>query len=375
MKYYALLGSTLIVAVLSAGCSDDDSESTPQDQGLTGVDVTVGENVAGRSRVYVLSEGGMGSNNSTLDFMAYADGRYRRNVFGTLNPGVTLGLGDTGNDLQVCDGETLWAVMTGSDLIEVMDASDCVHKTSIKVPTPRKVTFADGWAYVSSYNSGSNENGKVYRIDTDSFKVVDSVLVGPHPEGLAAAGGKLYVTNSYRLSSDGTAYEYLDSMDVINLDGFEVSGKIEVAPNLSDAVEAGGKVFVGSIGDYASTPSSLWCIDPEDDVPVKVEGVLYSRLTSAGDDAWLLYADYSGDDSKVWRIPSSTLVPEEIAFDGLSSVSIPYGIGADEKAGYIYIGDAVAYTNVPGYVNCFSMDGDFKWKAVSGIFPGHFAFY
>ena len=73
---------------------------------------------------YLLNEGNMGSNKSTLDFYDYSTAMYSRNIFAEANPTVPKELGDVGNDIQIY-GSRLYAVINCSNKIEVMDAKTC----------------------------------------------------------------------------------------------------------------------------------------------------------------------------------------------------------------------------------------------------------
>ena len=50
---------------------------------------------------YLLNEGNMGSNKSTLDYYDYTTATYRRNIYAEANPDVPKELGDVGNDLKI----------------------------------------------------------------------------------------------------------------------------------------------------------------------------------------------------------------------------------------------------------------------------------
>ena len=376
MKHITLLVSSLLLLTVFQACDKNEEETTPQDQGLTGVNVAAGEKGTDHSRVYVLSEGNMGANSASLDLFTYSDGYYYRNIFGTINAEVALGLGDTGNDLEVGPKGWLWATMTGSDLIEIMKP-DATHVTSIKVSQPRCIAFDDGYAYVTSYNADSNENGKLYKIDAHSLRLVDSLLVGRHPEGLAVCDGKIYVTNSYYTTQEDGAkyatYHYLNTVDVIGVDGFRLLSKIEAGTNLKDATVEDDKVFVGALGNYYDVPAGVWCIDPSSGKAVEVKGAGYSILTGGDDKVYSLSVDYSESKAHVlYSIDPETLSVTRLDIQKLSSLSIPYGLGVDE--GHIFISDAVDYNLSPSLVHCYNLAGRELWKATSGVFSGHFAF-
>ena len=56
---------------------------------------------------FLLNEGNMGSNKSTLDYYDYETGVYTKNIYAERNPGVVKELGDVGNDIQIYGNKAL----------------------------------------------------------------------------------------------------------------------------------------------------------------------------------------------------------------------------------------------------------------------------
>ena len=128
-------------------CRTDDIIVYAEDED-TGVK-TVPTEVVG---MYVLNEGNMGSNKSTLDYLdlSSADGNvhYLRNIYAERNPNEVKELGDVGNDAQIY-GSQLWLVINCSNKVEVCRAQDAVKVGKVDVPNCRSVSFHGGYAYVS----------------------------------------------------------------------------------------------------------------------------------------------------------------------------------------------------------------------------------
>ena len=72
-------------------------------------------------KLFVLNEGGLGANNATLDVLRLQRGMYVRSAFRKMNPAVSGGLGDVGNDIAL-HGEELWMVINNSGIVEVVSA-------------------------------------------------------------------------------------------------------------------------------------------------------------------------------------------------------------------------------------------------------------
>ena len=135
---------------------------------------------------YLLNEGNMGTNSSTLDYFDATTGEYHKNIYAETNPTVIKELGDVGNDLQIY-GSRLYAVINCSHKVEVMRAADASYIGKIDLPNCRYIRFHDGYAYVSSYVAPVRidphaPKGCVFKIDTATLQVVDTVTVGYQPE-------------------------------------------------------------------------------------------------------------------------------------------------------------------------------------------------
>lgn len=221
-------------------------------------------------RLYILNEGGMGMNNSSIDFYDFADGTYVTDAFPAANPDVALGLGDTGNDLAVYGGK-LWAVMNGSDLVEVMDASTIEHIRAIDVPACRDIAFSGSYAYVTSWagnvSDDGDRTGMVYRIDINNLSIAGTVEVGYQPEDIAVLDGKIYVANSGGMT-DG----YDNRLSIIDEESFSLERTVEIAANICDiAPDAYGRLWISSPGDYYSVHSGIYVYDIASGTVLKTE--------------------------------------------------------------------------------------------------------
>ena len=98
---------------------------------------------------YLLNEGNMGNNKSTLDYFDYKEGTYYKNIYAERNPTVVKELGDVGNDLLIY-GEKMYAVINCSHKVEVMNANDATRITKIDIPNCRYIVGNEGYVYVLS---------------------------------------------------------------------------------------------------------------------------------------------------------------------------------------------------------------------------------
>ncbi|MBR5660717.1 MAG: hypothetical protein IKW99_04120 [Bacteroidales bacterium] len=390
MRKCALLVFSMAVLAVAAGCQKN--ETTSKDADLAGVNVAVGEKGL-FAKLFVLNEGNFQKNNSTLDFFRFSDGNYVSDAFGSMNPAVVQGIGDTGNDLALNEGK-LWLVMNGSGYVHVLDALDETLVASIAVPDPRYIAFDKSYAYVSSYAGaiygGDEVKGKVYRIDLKTYKVDGEVEVGCQPEGVAIAGKSLYVANS-----GGYNYVHENTVSVIDLSTFKVVGTLEVASNLHYmATDGQGYIWVSSYGESTwsqdadgnwiqsmSEPMGLYKASyySEPRIVQAVKDVHVSCMTICADgniyaigNAEELTGGYSNTLYKV-SVKDGSVTSKALSGTDAAKVGNPYGICVAPGTGDIYIADA-DYTG-PGKVWCFTKDLKEKWFAVAGMLPAHMVLY
>ncbi|GHT57875.1 hypothetical protein FACS18945_3090 [Bacteroidia bacterium] len=330
---------------------------------------------------YLLNEGNMGSNKSTLDYYDYATKEYSRNIFAFANPTVPKELGDVGNDLQIY-GSKLYAVINCSNKIEVMDKYTAKRLGQINIPNCRYIRFHEGYAYVTSYagpveiNPDYEQKGYVAKVDTATFQVLDRCIVGFQPDELEIVGGKIYVANSggYMVPN------YESTVSVIDIQSFTETKRIEVAINLHHLrADKHGTLWVSSRGDYYDVPSRLYWIDTQTDTYGGELPVAVSEMTLDGDSLYLYSTEFSYN-SMDWDITfgivdvaKKQIVTRNFIADGEEKkISMPYGIMVNPVTKDIYITDAANYV-YPGALICFDRYGKKKWQVQTGDIPAHFA--
>ncbi len=330
---------------------------------------------------YLLNEGSMGRNKSTLDYFEFNSGIYFKNLYAERNPNVVKELGDVGNDIQIY-GSRLYAVINVSHLIEVMDVRTAKHLGKISIPNCRYITFKDQYAYVSSYAGPVKIDpnarlGYVAKVDTATMKVVAECPVGYQPDELVIVGNRLYVANSggYRVPN------YDRTVSVIDLDTFTEIKKIDVAINLHRMeVDAQGKIWVSSRGNYYKIRSKLFVIDPATDQVTTSLDVPCSNMTVHGDRLYLYSVEWSyikgGNSINYSVIDTKTqqVIQNNFITDGTEKqIKIPYGLAINPETEEILVTDAKDYIT-PGTLYCFSKEGKLRWKTIAGEIPAHIVF-
>ncbi len=341
--------------------------------------------------MYLLNEGNMGSNKSSLDYLDLsgkdATVHYLRNIYSERNPETVMMLGDVGNDIQIY-GSRLWLVINCSNKVEVAQANDAVRIGKVDIPNCRYVTFKDRYAYVSSYvgsvySGSSSPLGSVYKVDTLSLQKVDSCSVGYQPEEMAIIGKKLYVANSGGYQGmTGQGYE--STVSVIDLDKMQETERITVAPNLHRIrKDKYDQLWVTSRGNYMDSESKIYWLNKGADGKMQVIGHLdqpVSDLCIVGDSLFFYGSQWSEItmtntvtygiiNVRTHQIVSSSLsdAPE------INKIRMPYGIIVNPIHRDFYLMDAKNYVS-SGELLHFLPDGTFDWKVKTGDIPAHAVF-
>lgn len=379
MKSIRILFLLILVAILSVGCREESvvylSDPDPVDDPSP-----IFEEIQG---FYLLNEGNMGSNKSTLDRYVYADGIYTRNIYSEVNPDVPKELGDVGNDLKIY-GSRLYAVINCSNKIEVMDAATARRIGQIDIPNCRYIEFDGAYAYVTSYagpveiRPDYSQKGYVAKVDTATLQVVDRCIVGFQPDELAILGGKIYVANSggYMVPN------YENTVSVIDLERFVEERRIEIAINLHRIrPDSKGRLWITSRGDYYDKDARLFCFNPKTDQIEKTFDVPVSQMDISGDSIYVVSASWSYEtmSNTITNAIIDTRMMEKVSDnfikDGTENqIKIPYGVKINPLTGQIFVTDAGNYVN-PGWLYCFSREGLLQWKVRTGDIPAHFAFF
>ena len=376
----------VMFAVLMTACRDDEYVYYSED-----IDVGVPSVASAIIGMYVLNEGNMGSNKCTLDFLDLSASdstiHYTKDIYSECNPTEVKELGDVGNDAQIY-GSKLWLVINVSGKVEVLDAYSCVKQGQIDIANCRYVTFDDGFAYISSYAGpvavgGSGQLGRVYKVDTLSLSIVDSVTVGYQPEELCIIDDRLYVANSGGYRANG---KYDNTVSVVDMTSFSEEEQIEVAINLHRCrADKYGQLWVSSRGNYSTDaiPSRLFVLNSSDDGSMELVDsvdITVSDMCIVGDSLYYIGVDQTNTSSNgtisygIVDVKSHEQVSQSLSDAAeVSSIKIPYGIIVNPINKDFYIMDARDYVS-SGRLYHFTADGAFDYYVTTGDIPGHAAF-
>lgn len=341
----------LIILVLSffvlGGCDDMHDKMRVRD------DVPTDE----PTRIFVLSEGLMNLNNSSLAMYDLSIGAKSADYFLATNK---RGLGDTANDMGLY-GSKLYVVVNVSSQIEVLDARTGLSLQQIPLfnehgtaRQPRYIDFHGGKAYVCSFD------GTVAKIDTATLQIEGLVTCGSNPDDICIANDKIYVSNSGGLNFPN----YDHTVSVIDIATFQQIKQISVGINpYKINADSEGDVYVVTRGNYGSTGYRFHRISSvTDEVVQDFDDIRLLNFTIHNDTAYMYHYDYSTQQHQIMTFDckTETLINEHFITDG-TTLTTPFGIDVNPINGDVYITDAKSYMTW-GDVLCFDKEGKLKYR-------------
>lgn len=277
----------------------------------------------------VLNEGSWGGNNASV--LSYeADSGNLVDMF-LQNNGKNLG--DTAQDI-IAAGEDVYIAVSTSQIIFVTDRKFRIKKEIVAAAgggrlSPRYFATDGKKVYVTYYE------GYIGEIDPSDGYKVRTTAVGPNPEGVAYAAGKLYVANS-----GGYNYPvYNNTLSVVDAALFKETSVIEVNVNpfLVVANASGTVVYVSSLGNYSDCPPMLQAVSTADS-SVRDTGCsgISSMAYGENDRLYVLCAGYDLSynplPGTVYTYNAATGTVEGVFAEGIDNA---YKVSAD--AGYVFV--------------------------------------
>jgi hypothetical protein len=298
----------------------------------------------------VLSEGGYGKSNSTLEFYAVPGDSVVPNLLGSL--------GDVGNDIELINSN-LYIVLSGSGQILVV-RPDTVQKLASLAFTngegPNKIVqISATQALVPQLY-----NPNVSIIDLQSTKVTGVIRVGGGSVGAAVLANKAFVSVG------------ADSLAVCDLSSKSLTKMLHVGdvPWTVFADSAHDQIVVFCQGNYniPTLPSIYW---------VKASTMTVIDSTHFGASDYIQNALLANGAFYVFlgdRVATLNLATHAIANN--SFVATGYYNGAfDPVANELYFGNAGDFSSNGSVDVLDATAGTKKRSFAAGIAPAHFAFY
>ncbi len=186
----------------------------------------------------------------TITRVDITEGKIWNNVFTT---------GNVPNQIQV-RGDSLYVLNSISSTLQIFNLRSGKEVATIDLganKNPWSVAFckSSGLVFVTNLQANS-----VSVVDIKKGAVVDSISVGKAPEGILAAGKKVYVANT---AFDATTFSYdQGSVFVIDAATFSVVDTILTPLNpQSLAVDNNGRLHIVCTGNFATVSGSVLVVD------------------------------------------------------------------------------------------------------------------
>jgi YVTN family beta-propeller protein len=318
------------------------------------VNPQIDQPTAQRAGIYILNQGGIGHNNSTLTYYDYTTKNLVADQYVAAN---TNKLGDTGNDLGIY-GSKMFIVVNNSNVVDVVNAKTSKLVKQITLNQPRSVVFYKSNAFITSYS------GTVSVIDTASLTISKTVTVGSDPEQMVIANGKLYVANS-----GGLDLTPATTVSVIDLTALTETKKITViADPISITTDAYDNVYVLSLGDFNTVQPGMTIIDDKTDAVKSKPTVSLGYNVPVYAQGDFVYYPTADNKIAVYNAKTQAASAANFITDG-TVITTPYAISGDPATGEIFVTDAKDYSS-NGTLTAFDKNGKKEYSIVTGINPG-----
>lgn len=142
---------------------------------------------------YILCEGLWGMDNASLDRIIFDSNSFQNNIFEIVNSGLRLG--DLASDMIIINERLLISVTTAKT-IESIDLKTCLSLGRLKFSgkrAPRRITLIN--ENLAAVTDLYNHSIAIFNPKTLDI-LIDNILTGPAPEGIAYHNGILFVVNS-----------------------------------------------------------------------------------------------------------------------------------------------------------------------------------
>jgi len=347
-----------LLGCLCASCSSNDATGGEEESKVTLPD----------RRMFILNEGSYETNNAGITFYAPSnDASIIGDIYKAQN---TAALGQYGQ-WMVAHRENIYVAVNGSNYLSMMNNA-CVEQRRLSFSAypelqggVRDVVAYGNCLYADFYG------GMVAKINASTLEIEKIQSgVGQNVEKMTVAGGKLYVTNAYKIDDKGS-YVYLDEVVVLDVNTLEKMKTIKVDVNPNFVMTMGDKVAVVSYGDYYTVGYSLQLIDPGNDAVAKLNvqanrccvwrGKLFFSLSTynyESNDYTTTFGVYDLQTGSVGKEDVLLDMPATLCRESVSMLDV------DTDTDELYIGTTDYFSN--GDVYRFGSDGRFKERFETG---------
>ncbi len=312
--------------------------------------------------VLISNEGAFGAGNGSISYFNIENKTVTNNLFKTIN---NFALGDVVQ--SVYRGKTnTYTCVNASNKLEVVNSITFKSIATIaNVPQPRYAVESNGKLYVSCWGNG----GQIKIIDASTNTIVDSVMVGSGPEGIAIISNKLYVANSGGYAADSTlsVVDLTDNtVSTIQLDAQNPAALVIDKDNNLWVLAKGGVIYDANWNPIGHNPSKLVSINTSTNVINKTIDLFSdkhpSRMDISNNNETIYYGSGYGFDG-IFKINYTDNTAPTTAFIAGSY----YGFMTNKTNDNIFALEASGGTN--GKLIRFTSNGDKIDEFEVGIFP------
>lgn len=332
-KNLLALGIILMAALTFTACSDDNDFDDGRQQPEVANPTT-----------YVACAGNFKANDGTVGILFYNATARPTSPFRYYDA-YTAQNGEEVGDAQdlIVVGDKVVITGTTSSKIEILNRLGRLEKKILMPKVEPRYLATDGkYVYFSAYS------GKIYKMNPNDLQkpIIDSVEVGPYPEAISVANGKLYANMSdHNFDNKGK------SISVVDLGSFKKVKEIEVVLNpYNQSIAVGNDIYF--VSNYHSENALVQKIDATTDKVTsvcKASAIAYDAPKKA---LVCLYAAYYDTAKRFFFYDLKTGAEADIAMTGLKS---PQQVNVDSK-GQIYVIDNPSY-KAPSEVFYYSPAG------------------
>jgi YVTN family beta-propeller protein len=314
--------------------------------------------------IFVLNEGGAGSGNASVSFIA--NNTVTNNIYAAANPNLTLG--DTGQSIGFY-GDNAYIVLNVSNKVEVVNKVTLQHVATITtgLVNPRYIAFSNGKAFITNWGSGlSATDDYIAVLDPVTNTIETTIAVTEGVERILEVNGKLYAAQQ-------GGYGYGNSITVIDPVTLTVDETITVGDVPNSMVVKDGFLYVlcggKPVWSGTETYGQLDKIDLSTNnvvatVPFAQQHPQHLKA-GAGNDVY-----YAIDEAVFKADVTAASLPSEPILS-LSAQGV-YGIyGMDFIDNILYVADAGNYVSA-GQVYIYDANGAALTNYTVGVVPNSF---
>jgi len=320
-----------------------------------------------KTGVLIVNEGNFGSGNGSISSYDEDNMTIANNFVKNANNGSEIG--SLVQSVYIHEG-TGYIVCNSNDKIEFIDADNGKYLANpvSDISQPRYMTVVGDKGYISCWGPWDTSNPNWWKlldsyiavIDLSTKSVIDSLSCGSGPEGIVAAGNKLFVANSFETS-----------VSVIDLNDHSSSKVILTSDPKHLVADESGLVWVStSVGLILIEITSQTVIDN-----IVVENI-QGKLTFDGGSRLYFLTVEPWEPNKV-NFRSEVFVLDTgnktVIGDALITGDDFYGLGYNETTDRIYVSDSKAFSG-PGEISIYDIEGRLIDKQVTAVGPNGVAF-